>query len=324
MKIFSLVVILLISCFAAAQKKESDDFMSATEFFRFVVGLGKLGDGNDVPPQALKVIGAGFGRTGTSSYLKAVEMLGLKSYHMKKLVEEKGHGELWARHAKLMSEGKDGIVDEIIQALAEAGFNSTASMPACMIYKDLMKRYPDARVVVTVRGDGDGKAWARSLLGSVGKMFPFYWRKPLRWTSTFRHFRTVIPWVFRAVNAPLDPDSHQPSADDLAQAYDDWLNEVKATVPEDKLLLFAPQDGWRPLCDFLSPLDSSIRERCDEILASGVPYPRVNDTATVKKFVKALSVVAEIYDALPFVAIAAIASWVIFGRSGLRGKVKKT
>ena len=45
-----------------------------------------------------------------------------------------------------------------------------------------------------------------------------------------------------------------------------WVDEVKATVPNDRLLIHNAKDGWDPLCKFL-----------------GVPvpenaYPRVNDT----------------------------------------------
>jgi hypothetical protein len=37
--------------------------------------------------QALEVIGSGFGRTGTESTKKALDILGYKTYHMKEIIE---------------------------------------------------------------------------------------------------------------------------------------------------------------------------------------------------------------------------------------------
>ncbi len=33
--------------------------------------------------------------------------------------------------------------------------------------------------------------------------------------------------------------------------YNQWLEEVKQTVPKDRLLIFNPKQGWKPLCEFL-------------------------------------------------------------------------
>ena len=33
--------------------------------------------------------------------------------------------------------------------------------------------------------------------------------------------------------------------------FNEWVEEVKATVPEDKLLVFEAKQGWKPLCQFL-------------------------------------------------------------------------
>ena len=44
--------------------------------------------------------------------------------------------------------------------------------------------------------------------------------------------------------------------------YNRWVDDVKATVPEDQLLIYKLGSGWQPLCDFLG------LEVPDE------PYPR--------------------------------------------------
>jgi hypothetical protein len=64
--------------------------------------------------------------------------------------------------------------------------------------------------------------------------------------------------------------------DDKAKAvarYKAYVDEVKAAVPADKLLIFTVDEGWEPLCAFL-----------------GVPrptgeFPNLNDRASIKKVI---------------------------------------
>jgi hypothetical protein len=36
-----------------------------------------------------------------------------------------------------------------------------------------------------------------------------------------------------------------------AEYFNKWVEEVKATVPQDRLLVFEVKQGWKPLCKFL-------------------------------------------------------------------------
>ena len=56
--------------------------------------------------------------------------------------------------------------------------------------------------------------------------------------------------------------------------FNNWVDEVKRTVPKEKLLIFSVKEGWGPLCKFL---DAPIPE---------VPFPNTNDSAQMKKYVK--------------------------------------
>ena len=136
------------------------------------------------PAQPLKVIGAGFGRTGTSSLVVALRRLGLHSYHMKEgIMETPGHADAWMEHARVqwdalqsgepVSEaswpGLAAETDEeekILDMIARDGFNATTDIPPCLLYRKMLRRYPEARVVLTVRSSGS--AWARSVLGTTG------------------------------------------------------------------------------------------------------------------------------------------------------------
>ena len=44
---------------------------------------------------SLDVIGAGYGRTGTSSLREALDLLGYKTYHMQHVMKSKGHVQEW-------------------------------------------------------------------------------------------------------------------------------------------------------------------------------------------------------------------------------------
>ena len=104
----------------------------------------------------LKVIGAGFGRTGTNSFQVAMEMLGFgPCHHMNVLMSEPGPVDAWRRAA-------DGTLtdwDEIYGA-----FSATCDFPHCVFYEELAAFYPDAKVVLTVR---DPDEWYTSAMSTI-------------------------------------------------------------------------------------------------------------------------------------------------------------
>ena len=53
--------------------------------------------------------------------------------------------------------------------------------------------------------------------------------------------------------------------------YNEHIEEVKALVPEDRLLIFSVDQGWEPLCKFLG-VDVANSE-----------FPNVNDRTQIKK-----------------------------------------
>ncbi len=95
---------------------------------------------------ALAVIGAGFGRTGTLSLRDALERLGLgPCYHMYEVMQNPGHADFWQRAA-------DGEAVEWEELLA--GYRSAVDWPVCSFWAELAARYPEAKVILTVRDPG--------------------------------------------------------------------------------------------------------------------------------------------------------------------------
>ena len=211
----------------------------------------------------LAVIGAGCGRTGTLSLKEALQILGYPCYHGFEMAV-RGHEGQW--HAALTGGGADW--DEMF-----AGCRATVDFPAAVAFKELMEHYPDAKVILSTR---DPERWAHSVMETI-------WSR-----STKERSLVVRPWFRQyfamgcAYRSRIFRDSDGGLAsgaiDDpqrLKAAFVQWNDEVKASVPAERLLVFQAEDGWEPLCAFLG------------VPIPEVPYPRVNDSAQFRAMVAA-------------------------------------
>ena len=83
----------------------------------------------------MKVIGSGFGRTGTLSLQAALQQLGFgPCYHMVEVIKHRGHPQKWLRIAR--GEQPDW------RALFR-NFEATVDFPACVYYADLLREFPE-------------------------------------------------------------------------------------------------------------------------------------------------------------------------------------
>lgn len=192
--------------------------------------------------QTLEVIGAGFGRTGTFSLKLALETLGFgPCYHMFEVSGHPGHDLLW----EAMAEGRGGDWEEIF-----AGFRSAVDWPVAAFYEPLMQRYPEAKVILTVR---DPEAWYASASRTIAPS-----PEAMRERSGSRMPRLVI-WdgVF---NGRFHEKEH------ALAVFERNTADVKASVPASRLLVYDPKEGWDPLCRFLG------------VAQPAEPYPHRNTT----------------------------------------------
>jgi hypothetical protein len=238
------------------------------------------------PPQPMVVLGAGFGRTGTSSLVIALRRLGLNTYHMREgVVESPGHGELWAKWVDAHNNNNpiaiQAATEALVEIMARDGFNATSDFPACLLTAELFQRYPNARVVVGVRASGG--AWADSVLSSIARFRPILSVPPWPWVRPVRNFLKLDKFIWSRIGASVDPSTGSPRRAELAAAHDTWIADVKRMIPQDQLLIHQPKDGWGPLCAFVSPASPAIRSACDGILASNEAYPHVNDTPLMQR-----------------------------------------
>ncbi len=198
---------------------------------------------------SLKIIGSGFGRTGTLSLKTALEELGFPCYHMVECFPKgPDHWKLWEQAL-----GGEENWEQIF-----AGFTATVDFPASTSFARLAEYYPDAKVIHTVR---DPEAWFQSTQDTI---FARHWMDYLPGSPAGGYMKATI-------NDYFDGRMHDKAY--LLNRFEEHTAAVKAAVPADRLLIFEVKQGWEPLCDFL------------QMPVPTIPFPRVNDTAETKQLI---------------------------------------
>ena len=205
----------------------------------------------------LKIVGAGFGRTGTLSLKHALELLGYgPCYHMFELSNRTDHVELWQR----AMDGELQSWDEIFR-----DYQSAVDWPTCSFWRELAEAYPSAKFILTER---EPESWYRSASSTI---FPAMVEgrssaDPNRRARVQMASRLILSRTF---------DERFDDKDHAMSVYRRHVLEVTAALPRDRLLIMSVGEGWGPLCDFLS---------CE---VPDVDFPRVNDGGDFQRRVKA-------------------------------------
>ena len=175
----------------------------------------------------LSVIGAGFGRTGTMSLKLALDRLGFgPCYHMVEVFKNPKASGYWEAAA----DGRPVDWEEVF-----AGYGSTVDWPSATFYKQLANAYPEAKVILTVR---DPEAWFASTQATIFS----------------RHIRddTEDDWQRMVLKVISDLfDRRMTDKAKLIEVYQRHSEEVRRTIPQERLLVYEVADGWEPLCRFL-------------------------------------------------------------------------
>jgi hypothetical protein len=200
----------------------------------------------------MKVIGAGWGRTGTTSTLSAIEQLGFgPCYTFFTLMSQKPeHIARWlAAYAGEPTDWPDLFSD----------FNSVVDWPACDFLPELLALWPDAKVVLNVR---EPEGWYTSMRNTIWKIhedLKAAGQGPDK--NPIVHLGDVMLWDRTFHGRFLDKDY-------AIGLFERHNREIIASLPPEKLLVYNVTEGWEPLCRFL------------EVPVPEVPFPRLNDTAT--------------------------------------------
>lgn len=195
---------------------------------------------------SIKIIGAGFPRTGTNTLKASLEKLGFsKTYHMKELLVEPENLHYWLTLEETGTTDWDTLYD---------GYQATVDFPAYPWYKEHLDKYPDARVILTVRPFEKWYSSIGSTIWTAGPKTPVQKIVMLVKLLLNPRLRKVIKCVKFAKRMIFQVEL-QGKFEDKAFAekvFNDHIEKVKATVPADKLLIYDVRDGWAPLCEFLN------------------------------------------------------------------------
>ncbi|MCB9320482.1 MAG: sulfotransferase family protein [Lewinellaceae bacterium] len=133
----------------------------------------------------LKVIGAGWGRTGTESLKKALELIGFgKCYHAFELIKDGKRIVYWEQLAR----GEKPEYDKLFE-----GYQSAVDFPSAMYYKEFMEQYPDAKVILSYR---DAASWYESASKTILRSLPSFLIPVTRFIGLFNKNISYFPRTY--------------------------------------------------------------------------------------------------------------------------------
>lgn len=182
---------------------------------------------------SLKVIGSGFGRTGTMTMKEALGVLGLgPCHHMIEVMENPKQLPHW----KAIAAGEQVDWADVFE-----GYTSQVDWPGAHVWHETSIAFPDAKVIHTERPEDD---WWNSFNGTIGKFFAVYTDLELPPHIT-DIFDTMKSWLIDGTFSDFT------DRDTAITAYRLNNQKVRDTIPADRLLVLNVAEGWAPLCRFL-------------------------------------------------------------------------
>ena len=214
----------------------------------------------------LRVIGAGLGRTGTTSLKVALEtLLNGPCFHF---LEYKSHPELMAPWQSLIQANPlrsdpDTFGDMPVSQWETVmpGYVACVDEPASYYWKQLSDAFPNALVILSVR---DTDSWWASML-KIEEHFEEEMKRPELITAERREFHKFSEAIYPHLQSGISEDVERASFEShnrrvLEHAERDWeFNQ--------RFLLWRAEQGWEPLCRALG------------LPVPNIPFPHENKGA---------------------------------------------
>jgi predicted naringenin-chalcone synthase len=206
----------------------------------------------------VKVIGAGYTRTGTVSLAAALELLGVGPCL---------HPRTAAQTDEVLRRARSG---ESVTALnwseGLARWNAALGWVGARHYRELIDVWPSSLVLLSVR---EPEAWYESYAACLRATREL----AMAGGPQLAAAEDVALDVLMMPDRPLWKDILDGSferRDEALARYQRHNDEVSATVPAERLLVFDVEDGWEPLCAFLG------------VAVPDLPFPHLNDCAELR------------------------------------------
>jgi predicted naringenin-chalcone synthase len=211
----------------------------------------------------VKVIGAGFGRTGTMSLKIALEELGVgPCFHCPDpdaavsidsrpaapvaplaapVATSNGHSGSHQAAAPARSATSIGEHEAVDWRTTLDGWGSTVGWLGARYYREMLDAWPDALVLLSVR---DPDSWYASCANNIDADAPI-------WDSIF--------------------EGRFAEREHALGLYRRHNEQVMSTVPHEQLLVYEVAQGWEPLSEFLG------------VQAPEAPFPHLNRAASLRE-----------------------------------------
>jgi hypothetical protein len=199
-------------------------------------------------------------RTGTLSQKEALEILGFAPcYHWVNILADLDCVGVWDRAI-------DGDAD---WAEIFAGFQATVDWPGGYFWRELMATYPDAKVLLSVRDPDDWEPSFRETVWNMGNgenLVHLLSSARALVDPRWARYVELVERMFWGPKGTFAGGHAQP--EQLIEGFVRHNEEVKRSVPAERLLVWDIKEGWGPLCEFLGV----------EVPAQPVPHANDRDT----------------------------------------------
>lgn len=214
----------------------------------------------------LKVIGAGLGRTGTTSLREALTaLLGGPCFHM---LEYKSRPELMSPWLAFVREHPVGPSPREYAAIPVSrweslmpGYVACVDEPASLYWKPLAAAFPDALVILSLRDTDSWWASSRGIMDRIEEES----KKPESLSAGRRAFLEFVDGIYARFPKEMSEEAEK--------AYFEAHNRrVLEFAKRDehfgrRLLVWRVEDGWEPVCAAL------------DLPVPGTPFPHRNKLA---------------------------------------------
>jgi hypothetical protein len=144
--------------------------------------------------------------------------------------------------------------------------------PGAAYYEELMQRYPDVQVILTVR---DPERWYESVRSTIYNVQNVASSPVLSLAGFFvprvKQLRCVVRMASKLVWEGVFGGRFEDQGYAIG-VFERWNDEVKKRVPAERLLVYEVKEGGEPLCDFLGV---GVPE--------GKSFPHLNDAEAFRK-----------------------------------------
>ncbi|CAK8693108.1 unnamed protein product [Clavelina lepadiformis] len=209
----------------------------------------------------MKVIVAGFSKTGTKTIAAALMDLDYKVYDF--MDHFWYHGEDWLKIFR-----GQGSMDDFKRMYDDV--DAVVDTPAFLYWDTILEAFPDSKIILTTR---DEDSWYRSMLGQVEEAEKNLLYKVIQiLTPTGRKYFRFIQQIGILEFGWLKRHPFQKLLRNrltLQRGFRRHQTSCLQQAPKDKLLLYNVKDGWEPLCAFLG---KQVPDK---------PFPRENVGAVI-------------------------------------------